>query len=155
MRNRLATRPVAQMAVDLFGPLSGTLGSQIDAAQTTYQFSTAVTASTYLMPGGFQPARVNQLAPIVYAHWQVVWTPNAIGCGIELVDFAGGPTDILQMAEITNDAATTPVAGDRVITTRVQTIWTSSDRYIGWRAKGNGTVGPFIRMSRLHFFYET
>jgi len=124
--------------IELFGARGGD-GKQFAAGQTTYAYPTALTASSWAV-------FTSVTAKVTSAIFRVVWTPNAVGCGIRLLKFDDGPANEVQVGEITNSAATSPVSAIVDITADLQSIIDTAVavKNYGWQFKGDGTVGPMI-----------
>lgn len=138
--------------LELFGPEPRAAHAmQGDALQTSYGFqSGALSASVQtLVP------EVAITARLIFARWLLVWTPNATGCGVELIHADSGPTNITQAAEFTNRSEVTPLAQAVTVTSVLEPIIAAGARkFVGHRLKGDGAVGPLIYASRVELLFE-
>jgi hypothetical protein len=141
--------------IDLYGPQSQAAFALDGAIAASYAWpGSALSASTFEFYAGID-------ARVVYAVWQVVWNPTATGCGIQLIKFDPGPTNIEQIDELTGLGAGVRNDGE-LVTTAIQTIVDgiadntigSTHKQIGHQLKGDGAVGPKIYMSRVSIVWE-
>jgi hypothetical protein len=120
------------------------------------------TTASYGFTGDALSASMTTLVPevtitprLIFARWSLVWTPNASGCGVQLVHADSGPTNITQVAEFTGNAAVTPVASAvNVTSTLAPIIAAGARKFIGQQVKGNGSVGAVIFASRVEMILE-
>lgn len=151
------TRRIIPVSIDLYGPQSQEAFALVGTAAAAYAFpGSALSASTFEMYAGMD-ARVR------YAMWHVVWTPGAFsGVGIELVKFDPGPSNIVQVAQLTGLTGG-PRNDSALITNAVQTIIDGIDdltigvgphKQIGHRLKGDGTNAAKVYMSRVSILFE-
>lgn len=153
-------RQIVEVHYTLFGPEPREAsGLQQALAQTTYAFpGSALSASTDELYAGMSVRAVR------YAVWRVVWTPNATGCGIELITFDPGPSNIVQVAERTGNASISPVNDSALVTTAMQDVVdfvgggalgdTNFHKQIGHRLKSDGSVSPRIYLSKVKMLLE-
>ncbi len=148
-----------QVTYDMLGPEPRQSDAiEGDPAVTSYDFQTgARSGSTVLFIAGLN-------AYVAAAYWQVVWVPQAVGCGVEIVSFDDSSV-FTQMAAWTGLATVTPRNDFVDITTAFRALLvptaaavpttSSANRTVGTRLKGDGTVGPRIHASRLIVLWET
>jgi hypothetical protein len=147
---------VFPMSIDLFGAQPQAAFALQGASAATYNWpGSATSASTF----EFYAA---QNARVLYAVWQVVWTPGDAACGIELVKFDAGPTNIVQIEELTgltggprNDGELVTSAIQGVVDEITGNTVGSTHKQIGHRTKGNGAAtGPLIYLSRVSILWQ-
>jgi hypothetical protein len=96
-------------------------------------------------------------ATVVYAVWQLIWTPNNTACGVQLVKMDPGPVNVTQVAEITGLGSTSPIVSDAGATAFLQSIFAEQaaknigdpSKIIQYRVKASGAVAPLIYQCRL------
>lgn len=139
--------------VNLFGPEPREAEAlTVPVAQVVYDWpGSALSASAQLVDLGIN-LRVER------AWWELVWTPNAVGCGVELVRFEAGPVNIQQVAEFTGSAAVTPQSNLTDVTAALRTLvqearLAKAQRNLGYRVKANGAVSPVIYQVRLDVLF--
>lgn len=148
------SRRIVPWHTDLYGPQSQEAFSLVGPTAATYAFpGSALSSSSFEFYSGINPR-------VLYAVWQVVWTPTNAAAGIELVKFDAGPTNIVQISEITgvtggprNDSQDVTVAVKAVVDG--QAVATPGvHKQIGHRLKGNGSTAVKVYMSRVSLLLE-
>jgi hypothetical protein len=99
---------------------------------------------------------------VVYAVWRVVWTPGDASCGIRLVKFDAGPTNIEVIDELTgltggprNDGELVTSAMQDVIDEISGNPVGGTHKQIGYQTKGDGaSTGPLIYLSQVSMLVE-
>jgi hypothetical protein len=115
----------------------------------------ALSASTFEFYAGMN-------CRVAYAVWRVVWTPGDAACGIRLVKFDAGPTNIEVIDERTGLTGG-PRNDGELVTSAMQDIIDGisgnpiggTHKQIGYQTKGDGaSTGPLIYLSQVSMLVE-
>ena len=145
-------RPVFPVSIDLYGPQSQEAFALVGTTSTTYTSpGSAFSSSAFEFYTGLN-------AKVRFAVWQVVWTPTNSGVGIELIKFDAGPTNIVQISEITGHAGG-PLNDSQDVTAAIRSIIDGTaalgpHKQVAHRLKGDGSVAAKVYMSRISIMFE-
>lgn len=148
----VSPRYTQQLVLELFGPEPRAANAlQGDLSIVTYTApGDAFSASTHIL----EPTMTGE---VVRAYWDVAWNPQgAENCGIQLIQFKEGPSEIKELAQLTGKTASTPIHESKILTTEIAALWKeaqtlNSARFLGHRIKASASPAkvPIIFMSRL------
>jgi hypothetical protein len=136
---------------DFFGPEPRASNALIgDASASGYNFpGSALSAST-------RSIQHYANARLTHAVFDVAWNPQGDAeCGIQLVSFKEGPSEIKEVHSFTGSGSATPIHSTQDVTDQLQTVWaevqsTKTTRFLGHRLKSHtGVIAPIVFMSRV------
>lgn len=118
---------------------------------SSYAFpGTALTASSWRLRGDL----VNR--PILHAQWMLVWNPNTVSgyTGVRLIKSDNGPSNMVEIARLTNNNYTSPRVDSVNITAALQDIVNNGQyKQILQQTAGNGTDGAMIYASWIEIIW--